>query len=290
MAKKSYTVRFANTNIGASQERNQQLRDVLDATVTRRGRDGQRGHHLSTVAMEGEHFQVRNLVRVGRFWRGAFARLREEAPHVIGRADVEREITLEDGERVLEKSYFLYYEDTDILVFQMSRNVGYLSRFAIYWSRLLDGLYVDFPPAVNVSRLEEILQTGVREVNFTYARAPGALEHGPRWTQRAMEMLRPVHGAVGKFTLRAPRGEILGGHIGDLVRWAASGGDVRRAKVLLQDERDPIDLFIEPIKVRIDVELNGRYPDERSAIEQMGEAYSTQAPHLPMRPPRNDRG
>ncbi|WP_374658739.1 DUF6731 family protein [Inhella sp.] len=289
MPTKSYAVRFANSNIGANLDQTQQLRDVLNEVVARRGRAEQRGHHLSAVPMEGEHFQVRNLVQVGRCWRGAFARLRDEAPHVIGLTDVEREIDLEDGERVLEKTFFLYYEDTDILVFQMSRNVGYLTRFALYWSRLLEGIYVDFPPAVNASRLEEILHSGIREVNFTYARTPGEQVDGPRWTQRAMDMLRPVHGAVGKFTLRAPRGEILGGHIGDLVRWASRGGDVRRAKVLLQDEQDPIDLFVEPIKVRIDVELNGRYPDERSAVEQLGEAYAAQAAHLPMRQRRDRR-
>jgi len=234
--------------------------------------------------MEGEHFQVRNLSRVGRFWRGSFARLRDEAPHVIGATNIEREIDLEAGDRILEKIFFLYYEDSDVLVFQMSRNVGYLSRFAFYWSRLMNGIFVDFPPVIDANRLQEILDSGVREVSFTYARSPGNQDGGPSWTQRAMEMLRPVHGAVGKFTLRAPRGNILGGHVKDLVRWAARGGEVQRAKVLLQDEKDPIDLFLEPIKVRIDVRLNGSYPEEQSAIECLGEAYASQAHRLPKRP------
>jgi hypothetical protein len=234
--------------------------------------------------MEGEHFQVRSLVRVGRFWRGCFARLRDEAPHVISAANVEREIDLEIGDRILEKTFFLYYEDTDVLVFQMSRNVGYLTRFAYYWSRLLNGIYVDFPPIIDALRLQEILDSGIREINFTYSRAAGDADNGPRWTQRAMEMLRPVHGAMGKFTLRAPRGGILGGTISDLVHWAAHGGEVNKAKVLLQDEKDPIDLFLEPVKVRIDVRMNGSYPDERSAIEQLGEAYGDQAHRFPARP------
>ena len=79
--------------------------------------DGRGGSNLPAVQMEGEHFQVRNLQRIGRFWRGSFARLRDEAPHVIGNTNVERELALEDGDRILEKTFFLYYEDTDALVF-----------------------------------------------------------------------------------------------------------------------------------------------------------------------------
>ena len=192
---KSYSVRFSNSNIGSNLNDNQQLRDVLADQVTQHGRADRHGHHLPAIEMEGEHFQVRNLSHMGRFWRGSFARLRDEAPHVIGATNIEREIDLEAGDRILEKTFFLYYEDTDIVVFQMSRNVGYLSRFAYYWSRLLNGVYVDFPPVIDADRLQEILGAGIREVNFTYARSPGSGGAGPRWTQRAMEMLMPVHGA-----------------------------------------------------------------------------------------------
>ncbi len=146
------------------------------------------------------------------------------------------------------------------------------------------GCYVDFPTVVDGNRLQEILDGGVREVSFTYARPHGEVVGNPQWDQRAMDMLRPVHGAVGKFTLRASRGATLGGRIADLIRWAAHGGEVKKAKVLLQDEKDAIDLFIEPIKVRIDVRLNGSYPDERSAIVQLGEAYAEQSYRLPARP------
>jgi hypothetical protein len=288
MPLKSYSVRFANSNIGPDINNNRQLRDVLANEIAAHGIADGRGHHLRAIQMEGEHFQVRNLLHVGRLWRGCFARLRDEAPHVIDATNVERELDLDIGDRLLEKTFFLYYEDTDILVFQMSRNVGYLSRFAHYWARLLGVVYVDFPPVIDANRLQEILNSGVREINFTYARAIGDHPGAPRWTQRAMEMLRPVHGATGKFTLRAPKGNVLGGTIGDLVRWAANGGEVQKAKVLLQDERDPIDLFLEPIKVRIEVRLNGSYPDEGSAIEQLAEAYAEQAHRMPERRPRRN--
>ena len=289
MPSKSFSVRFANSNIGADPATQYQLRDTLAGIVAADGIADGPGHHLPIIQMEGEHFQIRSLVRIGRFWRGSFARLRDEAPHIIGATNVEREIDLEVGDRLLEKSFFLYYEESDVLVFQMSRNVGYLTRFAHYWSRLLNSVYVDFPPIIDQARIQEILTSGIKEINFTYSCAPGANDAGPSWTQRAMEMLRPVHGAKAKFSLRAPRGGLLGGTIGDLVRWAARGGEVERAKVYLQDEKDPIDLFLDPIKVRIEVRMNGRYPDERSAIEQLGEAYAEQAHRFPERP-RRQRG
>ncbi|MEI7762945.1 MAG: hypothetical protein WCI85_06900, partial [Comamonadaceae bacterium] len=101
---KSYSVRFSNTNIGPDPNDNKQLRDVLVDQVAQHGKAGHRGHHLPAIEMEGEHFQVRNLLHVGRFWRGSFARLRDEAPHVIGVTNIEREIDLEVGDRILEKT------------------------------------------------------------------------------------------------------------------------------------------------------------------------------------------
>lgn len=286
---KSYSVRFANSNIGADPQHQRQLRDVLPDLLAPLGQRRGSPVHLNAVTMEGDFYQVRDLVQVGQVWKGCFAKLRDEAPHIISSANVERQIQLDEGDRILEKSFFLYYENTDILVFQLSRNVGFLTRFANYWSALLSRVYVDFPAAVDANTWSELLRAGVREINFTYSRPPGNSNGGPSWTQRAMSMLQPVHGAVGKFTLRAPRGAILGGHIGDLLRWAATGGEVQRAKVLLQDETDPIDLFLAPIKVRIAIDMNGAYPDERSAYQQLADVYGSQSPRLPKRPGRPGR-
>lgn len=283
---KSYSVRFANSNIGPELDTAQQLRDVLPGIMKDKGIADRSGHYLPAVQMESEHYQVRNLVRTGRVWRGCFARLRDDAPHVINAENVEREIDLDAGDRILEKAFFLYYEDKDILVFMMSRSVGYLTRFAIYWSRMLDSTYVDFPVVMDQERLKEIMEGGVREIFFTYARTPGSPAHRPKWDQRAMDMLEPVHGAVGKFSLRAPRGMTLGGRIMDMINWASKGGDVQSARVRVIDDADPIDLFLAPIKVRIEVRLNGRYPDERAAIEALQEIYSEHAHRLPERPKR----
>ena len=63
----------------------------------------------------------------------------------------------------------------------------------------------------------------------------------------------------------------------------ANRGEVERAKVLLQDEKDPIDLFIDPIKVKITVPLHANYPDEKAVIEELAEAYSDQHSRLPIR-------
>jgi hypothetical protein len=72
----------------------------------------------------------------------------------------------------------------------------------------------------------------------------------------------------------------------DMIGWASKGGDVQSARVRVVDDADPIDLFLAPIKVRIEVHLNGRYPDERSAIEALQEIYSEHAHRLPERPKR----
>jgi hypothetical protein len=281
---KAYTVRFANSNVGKKLEDNRQLRDILDYLINDRGVKDAVGHHLPPVELEGDHFQVRNLLKVGQCWRGCFARLRDEAPHVIDAQNKEKQLNLQVGDRILEKTYFLYYEDSDILVFQMSRNVGYLTKFAHYWSSLFAHEYVDFPPAVDRNQLQHVLNSEIRYVEFTYACPPvGDSRSGPKWTQRAIDMLRPIHGAVGKFTMRAPKNSVLGGHIKELIKWMANRGEVERAKVLLQDEKDPIDLFIDPIKVKITVPLHANYPDEKAVIEELAEAYSDQHSRLPIR-------
>lgn len=281
---KTYSVRFANSNVGKNLKDNRQLRDVLDDLIRDHGVKDAVGHHLPSVELEGDYFQVRNLVKVGQCWRGCFARLRDEAPHVIDAQNIEKQLNLQVGDRILEKTYFLYYENSDILVFQMSKNVGYLTKFAHYWSSLFDSEYVDFPPAVDRNQLQHVLNSEIRYVEFTYACPPGGgTSSGPKWTQRAMEMLLPIHGAVGKFTMRAPKNNVLGGHIKELIKWLANRGEVERAKVLLQDEKDPIDLFIDPIKVKITVPIRANYPDEKVVLEELAEAYSDQHNRLPIR-------
>lgn len=274
MATKQYQVRFTNTSVGRDAERVEKLYVGMALATDRHG------PNLPAIEMDGDHYQVRSLFRVGRMWRGAFARLRDDAPHVVDHRDQEHELELEEGDRLLDKSFFLYYEDRDVLVFQLSRNVGGLNQFSNYWARLLED-YVELPVAVDTERLDELLRSGIYEVQFSYARPPTQDDRAPSWSQRSFDMIRSVHAAQGSFMFRAPRHQTLGGQIRGMIRWMAQGGEVTRAKVKLTDEKDPIDLFLSPVKDRISVQMLGRYPHERSAIEALGDAYERQASRIP---------
>lgn len=274
MTTKKFQVRFSNSAIGSEADSLQRLRDVLFPLLERYG------PNLPTIQLESDHFQVRGLVRAGTVWQGSFARLRDDAPLIVDNHDNEHLIEMEDGDRILDKCFFLYREGVDVLVYQFCQTVGGLTRFSNYWSRLLD-TYVELAVAVDTEKLDELLEHGIYEVDFTYARPPVAADLPPSWNQKAFDLLKSVHGAQGSFVLRAPRNGALGGSVRNMIRWLAAGGEVKRAKIRLTDEKDPVDLFMSPVKDKISVPMAGRYPDQRATFEQLEEAYDRQAHRIP---------
>lgn len=129
MAKKTYQVRFARPVVGSNGA-------PLASLLTRL--HAQHGEHLPARDFGGDRYQVRDLVKVGTVWKGTFGKLRDDAPHLVNGADEEKELDLEDGDRLLEKCHYLYREQGNLLVWQLNRSSGGMSRFEDYLGALHD--------------------------------------------------------------------------------------------------------------------------------------------------------
>ena len=112
MPKRKYQVRFSRPVVG---EKATPLSGILGELHLAHGA------HLLALDLSGERYQVRDLQKVGRVWKGTFGKLRDDAPHLVNSDNEEKELDLDDGDRLLEKCHFLYRELGNLLVWQLNK-------------------------------------------------------------------------------------------------------------------------------------------------------------------------
>lgn len=263
MAKRKYQVRFSRPVVGQSAG---SLSSVLGVLHT------EHGLHLPAIDLSGDRYQVRDLHKVGRVWKGTFGKLRDDAPHLVTRADEERELELEDGDRLLEKCHFLHRELGNLLVWQLNKASGGMSRFEDYLSRLL-GEVVLVPPITNEGKIEEILSRSIYEVSYSFDRPPVLDGRAPKWNQNQFDTMKQIDAGYAKFDFRAGRGGQLSSKVKAMVRQGLRLQGVEKIRVRLTDEADPIELFAAPLKDKILVEQFGRYPKAADVFSELEEAY-----------------
>lgn len=273
MPTKTFQVRFTGTAVGTEEV------TTLDPHLV--SLTFEHGSNLPEVEFGGEGFQVRELLKVGQVWKGSFAKLRTDAPHVVDSADNEHELELEEGDRIVDKALFLFYANTNVLVWQTNRNAGSIGKLCEYLGRIC-GTYVDLPWALDTHSLEEALSRDIHEVHFTYIRPQIVEEDAPQWRQAAFDLIRSVQGAVGKFVVRAGRQESLGGRIKQMLPSALQSQHTKKIRVKFTDEpANLVDLFLSPIKDHITVPMLGRYPVAARVYEELAEAYGRQIHRIP---------
>jgi hypothetical protein len=132
-------------------------------------------------------------------------------------------------------SVTLLRQNQNALVWQVSRSAGGLARFA-QLGRVLN-IVVTLPQIMNQRELESILAHPIREVEFLYARPDVIENNAPQWQQDAFDMMRGVHAANAKFTLRAPRAGWLSTNVRAMLRRMAPGRGFDHVRVRLTDDR-----------------------------------------------------
>jgi hypothetical protein len=271
---KSYTVRFATVMVGATQQTLTTFAPKLDIL------HAQYGTNLPEIAIDGDHFQIRDLHKVGSVWTGVFARLKLDAPNKVDVHSKEHKLNLNKGDRILEKCYFIYRSASNVMTWQNNRNVSSLAKLQIYLTQLLRD-YVSVTICMNESELDEILKRDVYEVQFNYARPNLALAGAPKWAQADFDRMKDLDGASSKFLIRAERGGRLSKKIGNFIKQAMSLEPVDKVRVKLTDETDVIDLFLAPIKESIRVPLVGQYPETAAVYQALEDAHNRAERYLP---------
>lgn len=263
MSKRSFQVRFARPVVGKDGKPLSLKLSVLFK---------EHGEHLPAQDLSGDRYQVRDLERIGRVWKGTFGKLRDDAPHLVNKSGEEKELDLKDGDRLLEKCHFLYREATNLLVWQLNRSSGGMTRFQEYLSHLTEEAVL-VPPIMNTGKLEEILSRNIYEISFGYDKPPTLDARAPKWNQHQFDTMKQMNAGYGKFEFRADRGEQLSARAKALVRQALGMNGVEKMRVRLTDESDPIDLFSAPLKDKITVNQLGRYPAAADVFRELEGAY-----------------
>lgn len=263
MTIKYYKVYFARTAVG---EDGASLSPGLNALVD------QYGQNLPGIEIGNERFQVRDLTLVGSVWKGTFAKLRDDAPNIVSATNQEHELTLDDGDHVIEKCHFLFRLRENLVVWQTNRSAGGLSRFQEYLGRVL-GTLVTLPQVMNEGELNRVMAGQLYEVDFAYDRPAHLAGNAPVWNQNAFNMMDRVDAAHAKFLLRAPRKGGLAESAKQMVRQLVHANGTEKIRVRLTDETEPIELFMAPLKGRIQVEMMGRYPAANDVFQALEGAY-----------------
>ena len=272
MTFKTFKVFFARTSVG---------RNGVALSPRLQTAAQEHGQNLPVVNLGGEKYQMRDVHKVGTVWKGAFVKLRDDAPHVVGAADDrERELDLEDGDHLIEKCHFLLRERGNVLIWQVNRSAGVLSRAQEYLSALLDEVVL-LPQVMNDAELEQVLNSQLYELDFAYDRPTAIAGQAPRWNQDAFDMMAGIDAAHAKFTLRAPRNGSLSTHIKRMVREVLGTPGTGKVRVKLTEDKELVELFMAPLKDNFRVEMFGRYPTTAAVYQELEAAYERQRHFIP---------
>lgn len=275
---RKYQVRFSRPVVG---KKARPLSGVLSKLHS------EQGTHFHPLDLSGERYQVRDLQKVGRVWKGTFGKLRDDAPHLVTSANVEKELDLDDGDRLLEKCHFLYRELGNLLVWQLNRASGGMSRFEEYMSRLQEEPVL-VPPIANTAKIEEVLGRNIYEISYSFDRPPSLDKTSPTWSQQQFNTMKQIDAGFAKFDFRADRGGQLSAEVKKMIRQALGMTGVEKIRVRLTDESDPVELFAAPLKDKIEVQQQGRYPAAADVFSNLEEAFERNRAVLTVDPEPKD--
>lgn len=278
MASKSYRALFFNTSLGHNNNR-YFLRDILQPLINAHS---QQSPHLPINNISGTEYQVRDIAIIGtssNVVRGVFGRLRDDAPNKIDNSGNESQLGLLPTDKLVEKCHFLYYSNTDILVWQSSRDVASPERFAEYISMLVSSLcstphIFNILPIVDPNSLQRALNGAVKSIECKIARPNTAMTAQPSWNQNAFDLMNSVNGATVKINVSAARGVLQ--HTRGIISQLVADNSVSLLKVKIDGEDDPIDLFADRVVERFTVNLIGHYPVAQDVLNCLDAAYNSQ--------------
>lgn len=212
---------------------------------------------------------------------GCFAKLRPDAPHIV-RGNTEQRIQLLPGDKVVDKSYLIFFPRVSLLAFQMNRDGGSITRFFEYLNRLL--------PNGQIAIREDIIQPGAMDrleehqlkwFDVAFVRPRNVANANPNdWTSRTISGLGGVNAGRIKLRVSAPRGDDLGGGVAPFLQGLFRLGEPVGLKAKFEDIESPVDLLAEVVQGDIQVALNNGYPHPAAVLQAIMECYIQQRDRL----------
>lgn len=230
--------------------------------------------NLTEFPIDEYSYQIRDLHVNNGVWSGCFGKLKKEAPHVVGKNGAERPIGLSVDDRILEKSFFTLHERTGVLSWSVNQSAGGYTKFKEYISKLA-AQGCKMAPILDQGDLNDILSGEVKELIFSVAGLNSASLKQLGWNGDAMRLMRGAGVGSVKFKLAAPKaGKLKDRVIKPIIKKLASyNNDKKKISVRIDDQMDPIDIFLKPLKDNISYQKSGHYPIPASIIKQLDSAH-----------------
>lgn len=262
-SKKTYSVDFYRVRIGQKNNDAQFANLLRDSAET--------GYlEVQETPGTGEHHQIKSIVafKADKVFKAVFGRVRKsDIPRQGDEKGNEEDLDLKPGYGLVEKNYFLFYRDDNLLIYQRNHSGSHYSKLAQYLSKVL-GRTVSLDPILTADSYQRLLADDVvpTKVEFSVAASPNAELYPEVWTKDMMSLITGLGGARARLSIRADtrRGDTLMDKAKDAAVALARSGLARIARVEIEDSDHPIDLIADRIKEKVEVEVEGRYPDPES--------------------------
>lgn len=256
MSQKQFGVRFYRGNVLDSSVR---VSDILQQLYSAHQSSQQYPHVAgSTVAYELRDFTSLNS---GSVFTGVLAVLRDDAPNIRDGHGVERPITMQPGDRLIEKNHFVFYKERQLLAWQVNARASHVSRFEQYLADVA-GVVVGFDDIITAASFKRLNEGIVKklEVRIAAPKNPG-LVSSTDWTSRAFQMMSGVGATSIKIDVSTRAGKGLLDDVKQVIHQLKDSSEAESIKVKLAGDAEPVDLVADSIKGKVSVNMVGLYPD-----------------------------
>jgi hypothetical protein len=240
--------------------------------------------YTKSIDINGVKYEFRDLSKEGQCVRGYVSRLRySDLPHAAAPGGTERELALAEDEGLIEKNYFRYYAERNLLVFQHHGYGTTTYQLSNYLAQLFSET-ITMNPIIQADAMQRIMSNDIKPKMLELSISKPSAKFVPEtdFSKEAMEMMNSSNGL--RLYLRVSLGRskegkkrYLANIIKDSVSELFETGILSVARLNVSEDGDthPIDLISDRITAMINVQTNGRYPVASSVYRELEDAWNS---------------
>lgn len=221
---------------------------------------------IALNAGDEERFQIRSVLTLnaGRAFKAVFGRCRYgETPEQGADDGSEEDVQLKPGHGLVEKNHFLFFPETNLVVYQRNQSGSHYSKFQRYIQQVTGANDVSLEPILTSDSYERLLKPGVqaKRVDISFQQPKDPSLYAQAWTKDAIQLVNSVGGRTARITIGVGRTQTnLLGQIKDATVLLARAGLAKVARVKIEEQNEPIDLIADRVVETVQVRLgdNGR--------------------------------
>ncbi|WP_419204208.1 hypothetical protein [Bordetella trematum] len=276
MTTRSYTVQFFQAESFTLDEAQKEdhLFQLFATEAERQARDKV---SILTATASGYHCELRELTVFPGVVQGCLGLLRPDAPHIREVNGAERVIEVDPGERFLEKNYFLYFKQGRIIAWQYNLAANHITNLGLILGALTGGehavschVLLDDDFAFDPNAEIHLVDLRVRSPKTRAQQEDVARLNPNQWGVNPFQVMTDTSSKSLALVLTTGRDRgNMGGPVKTMIRELLNSTQTRRLRVKMGDAQEPIDLLARRVKRRVEIEMNGMYPNPASAWQQL---------------------